>query len=51
MPTPTTTIEIKDRNEAKALTAWGFNPTPSPDGPLLAFKFAATEDLFEARRA
>lgn len=50
-PTPTT-ITITDRNETKALEAWGFKGTPTPRDPnTLDFKFEATDQLFEARRA
>lgn len=50
--TPTKTITITDRNESKALTAWGFTGIPAPrDGNILDFEFVATDELFEARRA
>ena len=55
MPTQTatpTTITITDRNETKALEAWGFKGTPSPrDTNTLDVKFEATDQLFAARRA
>jgi hypothetical protein len=48
----TATITIIDRNEIKALFAWGFNGKPSPrDKQLIDFMFEATDALFEARRA
>ena len=47
-----TTITITDRNETKFLFASGFEGTPTPrDTCVLDFKFEATEELFEARRA
>lgn len=47
-----TTITITDRNETKALNAWGIIGTSSPrDVNTLDFQFPATEELFEARRA
>ena len=47
-----TTITIIDRNEIKALFAWGFNGKPSPrDKQLLDFHFEATDAFFEARHA
>jgi hypothetical protein len=48
----TQTVTITDRNETKALYAWGLTGTPSPrDTNILDFEFKATEELFEARRA
>lgn len=48
----TQTIIIIDRNEVKALYAWGFTGTPLPRNPSgLDFGFEATDALFEARRA
>jgi hypothetical protein len=50
--TNTLTITIPDRNETKFLFAVGFTGTPSPrDAQTLDFRFEATEELFEARRA
>lgn len=50
--TPTTTITINDRNEVKALFAWGITGKPFPrDKHTLDFEFEATDSLFEARRA
>lgn len=51
MTTPTT-VTITDRNETKALFAWGFAGKPAPrDVNTLDFIFDATEEIFEARRA
>jgi hypothetical protein len=53
MTTSTLTgITITDRNETKALFAWGFVGSPAPrDVNTLDFVFAATEQFFDARRA
>jgi hypothetical protein len=46
------TITIIDRNEVKALFAWGLSGNPtSRDALTLDFTFVATDSLFEARRA
>ena len=50
--TPTQTISIIDRNEIKALFAWGITGKPTPrDKQTLDFTFEATDALFESRRA
>lgn len=52
MTTPTLTVNIADRNEAKFLFAMGFEGSPSPRNVnVLDFAFDATGALFEARRA
>lgn len=52
MTSTPTTIIITDRNETKALFAWGFEGTPAPrDRNTLNFEFEASDALFEARRS